>query len=305
MTPSTAIDDIVVVLNSASGCGHGNNTVAEVEAEFRKGGQRARVTCVKSDAIGQAIEHAIECGARLIVVGGGDGTLSTAASVLVDTDAILGVLPLGTLNHFAKDQRIPLDLAGAVRTVGSGRVQRVDVGEVNGRVFINNSSLGIYPDIVRLRQRLGFGKWLGLAAATWMVLRRGSTLNIRMTTSGGDERRYQTPFAFIGNNEYEVEGFEMGERKTMQAGHLCIYTSRLAGRAGVFRLALRSLFGRLRINHDFDTVIARDCVIETRREQLRVATDGEVGMLDTPLHYRSRAGALRVMVPLAATADEG
>jgi diacylglycerol kinase family enzyme len=295
--------EIVVIVNSASGCGHGGTTVAAIEAEFRTIGQTSRVTCVNSDAIRQAIEHAIKGGARLIVIGGGDGTLSTAASALVDTEAVLGVLPMGTFNHFAKDQQIPLDLAGAVRTVVAGQVERVDVGEVNGRVFINNSSLGIYPDIVRLRQRLGFGKWIGLVAATWMVLRRGSTLSIKMA-SDTEERRYKTPFAFIGNNEYMLEGFDVGERKTMQAGQLSLYTSRLTGRVGIFRLAFRSLFKYLRADHDFDTVIARDFVIETRHHQLRVATDGEVSMQDMPLHYRSRAGALRVMVPLTTTADE-
>jgi diacylglycerol kinase family enzyme len=303
MTKPTAPDDIVVIINSASGCGHGSSTVAVIEAEFRTAGQTSRVTCVSPDAIGQAIEHAIQGGARLIVIGGGDGTLSTAASALVNTEVTLGVLPMGTLNHFAKDQQIPLDLAGAVRAIATGRVKRVDVGEVNGRVFINNSSLGIYPDIVRLRRRLGFGKWIGLAAATWMVLRRGSTLSIQMV-SDTEDRRYRTAFAFVGNNEYVVEGFDVGERKAMQAGQLCIYTSRLTGRVGVLRLAFRSLFGRLRVDHDFDTVIARDFVIETRQHQLRVATDGEVSMQNMPLHYRSCAGALRVMVPLATTADE-
>ena len=299
----SAPKDIVVIVNSASGCGHGTSSVAAIEAELRAVGQIPRVTCVDSDAIGQAIERAIKDGAPLIVIGGGDGTLSTAASVLVDTEVTLGVLPMGTLNHFAKDQQIPLDLAGAVRTLVTGCVKSVDVGEVNGHVFINNSSLGIYPNIVRLRRRLGFGKWIGLAAATWMVLRRGSTLSIKVAAEAG-VRRYRTPFAFIGNNEYAVEGFEMGTRKSMQAGHLCIYTSRLTGRVGLFRLAFRSLFRYLRANDDFDTMTARDFVIETRHSQLRVAVDGEIGMQDTPLHYRSRAGALRVMVPLATSVEE-
>ena len=296
--------ETVVIVNSAAGCGHDGSTLAAIEAEFRAVGQTPRVTCVNSDAIGQAIEHAIQGGARLVVIGGGDGTLSTAAAALVGTEVTLGVLPMGTLNHFAKDQQIPLDLAGAVRTVVTGRMRCVDVGEVNGRVFINNSSLGIYPNIVRLRQRLGFGKWIGLAAATWMVLRRGSTLSIKMTSDSG-ARRYKTPFAFIGNNEYVVEGFEVGERKTLQAGQLSIYTSRLTGRVGIFRLAFRSLFKYLRVDHDFNIVIARDILIETpHHHQLRVATDGEVSLQDMPLHYRSRPGALRVMVPLATTVEQ-
>lgn len=288
--------DIVVIVNSSAGRGHGSATVDAIKAEFRAIGHPAQVTCVDFDGIGAAINDAVESGAGLIAIGGGDGTLSTAAAAMVDTDAILGILPLGTLNHFAKDQQIPLDIPGAVRTLVEGRVKRVDVGEVNGRIFINNSSIGIYPDIVRLRRRLGFGKWMGLAAATWMVLRRGSTLSIRLFSAAGD-RRYETPFAFIGNNEYVVEGFEVGERKTLQAGELSVYTSRLTGRSGMFRLAFRSLFKYLRVGHEFETVVARDFVIEARERQLCVATDGEVGMQATPLRYRSRAGALRVMVP--------
>ena len=296
MTTPAAVDDIVVLLNKASGCGHGDSAVAAIEAEFRTAGKQPRVTLVHPDAIGQAIERAVHGGARVIVVGGGDGTLSTAASSLAGTEVTLGVLPLGTLNHFAKDQQIPLDLAGAVRIIVAGHMKRVDVGEVNGRIFINNSSLGIYPDIVRLRQRLGLGKWLGLATATWLVLRRGSTLNIQMA-SDTEERRYCTPFAFIGNNEYVVEGFDVGARETTQAGQLSLYTARRAGRLGVLRLALQALFGRLRVGHDFDTVIARDIVVAARRSRLRVAIDGEVCVQHTPLHYRSRPGALRVLVP--------
>jgi diacylglycerol kinase family enzyme len=302
MTMPVAADDIVVFLNNASGCGHGDDAVAAIEAEFRAAGRQPRVTLVRPDAIGQAIERAIHDGARVVVVGGGDGSLSTAASALAGTDVTLGVLPLGTLNHFAKDQRIPLDFAGAVRTIVGGHMKRVDVGEVNGRVFINNSSLGIYPDIVRLRQRLGLGKWLGLATATWLVLRRGSTLNIQMA-SDTEERRYRTPFAFIGNNEYVVEGFDVGARKTTQAGQLSLYTARRAGRLGVLRLALQALFGRLRVGDDFDTVIARDIVVTARRRRFHVAIDGEVCAQDMPLHYRSRPGALRVLVPPTTAGD--
>src|SRR5205085_3689399 len=102
--------------------------------------------------------------------GGGDGTQSAIASRLAGTQLVHGVLPLGTLNHFAKDLGIPLQLDEAVRTLAEGRVLEVDVGEVNGRVFINNSSLGLYPEIVRERElqqmRLGKSKWRALASAS-------------------------------------------------------------------------------------------------------------------------------------------
>jgi diacylglycerol kinase family enzyme len=298
MNEPATTNEFIVILNSASGCGHDDSARAAIEAEFRNAGRTAHVTMADPDRIQQTIERAVQDGARVIVVGGGDGTLSTAASALAGSEATLGVLPLGTLNHFAKDQQIPLDLPGAVRTIVAGHVQRVDVGDVNGHTFINNSSLGIYPEIVKLRERLGVRKWIGMLTATWQVLGRVSMLDVRITSAGG-ERRYRTPFAFIGNNEYVVEGLEMGARKSLQGGTLSLYTARRAGRLGVLRLALQALFRRLEDSDDFDSIIADDIAITTRRRRLRVAIDGEVCMQEMPLHYRSRPGALRVLVPRA------
>ena len=84
---------------------------------------------------------------------GGDGTINSVASAVVGSEKSLGVLPFGTMNHFAKDLHIPLDLEGAVNTIVAGHKTKVDVGEVNGRIFLNNSSLGLYPSIVRERQK--------------------------------------------------------------------------------------------------------------------------------------------------------
>ncbi len=137
----------------------------------------------------------------VIMAGGGDGTINTVASYLIGTDKILGVLPLGTLNHFAKDLRIPLDLEGAARTAISGRAAAVDVAEVNGRIFLNNSSLGLYPTIVRERekqQRLGSGKWPAFVWAALAVFRQYPFLHVGLV-AGGEKMRLKTPFVFIGN----------------------------------------------------------------------------------------------------------
>lgn len=304
MSEPAAADEFTVILNSASGCGHDDRACAAIETEFRTAGRHARVTRVNPDAIQQTLEQAVRDGVQVIVVGGGDGTLSTAASALAGSDTALGVLPLGTLNHFAKDQQIPLDLAGAVRTIVAGNTEQVDVGDVNGHTFINNSSLGLYPDIVSLRKRLGVRKWIGMLAATWQVLGRVEMLDVRVTSATG-EHRYRTPFAFIGNNEYVVEGLELGARKSLQGGTLSLYTARRAGRLGMLWLALQALFGRLQDSDDFHTVVADDIMITTRRPRLRVAIDGEVCHQDMPLHYRSRPGALRVLVPRAAPGETG
>ena len=120
---------------------------------------------------------------------------------------------MGTFNHFAKDLRIPLAVEKAALTIATGEIRRVDVGEVNGKIFVNNSSLGLYPSMVRGReqeQRLGRSKWMALFWATLAVLRRHPVLVVRLTSRDGQELIRRTPVVFIGNNQYELKGFEIG-----------------------------------------------------------------------------------------------
>ncbi len=245
---------------------------------------------------------------RAIGAGGGDGTISTVAARLVGTDKALGVLPLGTLNHFAKDLRIPLGLEEAARNVCEGREVSVDVGEVNGQVFVNNSSLGLYPRIVRRREKLqereGSGKWAAFMRASLAVLRRYPFLYVRLDADGQRIVR-KTPFVFVGNNEYEMESLQMGGRACLDAGCLSLYVAHRTGRLGLLRLALSALFGRLRRAHDFDALNAQEIWVETRRpKRLPVATDGEVNVMTTPLRYRVRPGALKVIVPKEVMRDK-
>ncbi len=242
-----------------------------------------------------------------IVAGGGDGSINAVTSALIGTNKRLGVLPLGTLNHFAKDLNIPLDMEAAAQTIIDGHEKRVDVGEVNGRIFLNNSSLGLYPMIVREREeqqeRLGRGKWPAFLRAASSVLRRYPFLSVRLEADGEKFLR-RTPFVFIGNNEYNMNGLQVGGRSTLTDGQLCLYTAHEVSRFGLLRLAVRAMFGRLRQTREFDAVCAKEIWIETRRKRLHVATDGEVNIMDAPLHYRARPLALRVIVPKTVTGDK-
>jgi diacylglycerol kinase family enzyme len=213
-----------------------------------------------------------------------------------------GVLPLGTLNHFAKDLGIPLDLIDAVRNLATGVPREVDVGEVNGRIFLNNSSLGLYPDIVRDREkqqrRLGRGKWPAALWATLAALRRYPFLSMRLTVNGETLAR-RTPFVFIGNNRYTMEGLAIGERDHLDDGLLSLYVAQHPTRLGLLRFAFDALCGKLGSERDFDVLEAAGFEIDTHHRQLHVATDGEVTLMKPPLRYRMRPGALTVLVPRA------
>jgi YegS/Rv2252/BmrU family lipid kinase len=298
-----------VIINCASGGRADTETERAVEEAFASCGARARVRLAREGAeLTEFARAAVSNGARAIVAGGGDGTVGAVASALVGTDKTLGVLPLGTLNHFAKDLRIPLEVEGAARNVCEGHAVLVDVGEVNGRIFINNSGLGLYPHIVRRREKLqereAVGKWAAFARAALAVLRRYPFLNVRLNADGKEIVR-RTPFVFVGNNEYEVEGAHIGARERLDAGTLSLYVAHTTGRLGLLRLALRALFGRLRQAKDFEALSAEEIWVETpRAKRLYVATDGEVNVMTTPLHYRVRPKALRVIVPREVISDE-
>lgn len=291
---------IAVIVNSSAGIVAKR---AQVEAElaelFRAAGSEVEVTVLHDGQ--DPIRAARQASARasIVVAAGGDGTVSSVASAIIDSTAALGVLPLGTLNHFAKDLHIPLDLREAVAVVVAGHIGHVDVGQVNDRVFVNNSSIGLYPSIVAEREALrsrGHRKWPAMALATIRVLRRyrGVTVGI---DSDGHRQTWRTPFVFIGNNEYDIDGPRVGGRARLDDGRLMIYWAPRVRARDLPMLVAKALLGRRQAG-DFEILPAGEVWIDAGgARRLRVAIDGEVVSMRAPLHYRTRPKALRVVVP--------
>ena len=235
-----------------------------------------------------------------VVAGGGDGTINAVAGVLAGTKIALGVLPMGTLNHFAKDVGIPLGLEAAVRNLFTGQIIKVDVGEVNGRVFVNNSGVGLYPHIVRQReeqQRHGHTKWVAFVIAVGSVLRRYSRLRVRVHMDEAEALAHVMPFLFVGNNKYEVAGLEIGRRMSLDSGRLWLCTASQTGRQNLVRMALRALTGRV-TDHELNAFESEEIWVDTGTQRVNVSTDGEVTIMDAPLHYGIRPRALGVVVPV-------
>jgi diacylglycerol kinase family enzyme len=304
------MEKIAVVINAGAGQGNGRERAHLVEAAFRRAGLDAHVALARDgEQVAAAVSAALDRGARLVVGGGGDGTLNQVASALLadprGANTQFGVLPLGTLNHFAKDLGIPLDLDEAVAVLAQGRVADVDTAEVNGTVFLNNSSLGLYPDIVRDRERqqarLGRGKWPAFAWACLTALRRYSFHTVRLRVDGEEHVR-RTPFVFVGNNDYDLAGLDIGARPHLDRGELCVCVAHRPSRLGLLWFALAALFGQLHRVHGLDHLRTDHLVIESHSPRLSVSTDGEVQELAMPLRYRSRPRTLRVLVPAAEAA---
>jgi len=300
-------DSIVVFLNAASGAAGKQAIAEELADEFAKFGATVEVVLVKPGCdLCEEVRRAVKEGARVAVAAGGDGTVNAVASVVAGTETALGVLPLGTLNHFAKDLGIPLDLGQAVEAIVRGVLRRVDVGEVNGRMFVNNSSVGVYPTIVRKReaqQRLGKSKWSAFAHAMLSVVGRYPLFRVGLLIDGKAITR-KTSLVFVGNNEYELHGLQIGKRTRLDAGMLAVYLPHGVGRWKLVWFALRALFGRLREAKDFDTFQVAELSIVVKRTKISVATDGEVNVLELPLEYRIRPGGLAVVVPEAVESPQ-
>lgn len=291
---------IEVIVNAGSGSVECEAIEKQLIELFEENGAAANIRLASNGAeIIELAKKAIKSDAEIIVAGGGDGTVSAVASELIGTSKILGVLPLGTLNNLSKDLGISQDLAEAVKVIAEKHAREIDVGEVNGRFFVNNSSIGLYPHIVKRRekqQRLGHGKWRAAFWAALKMLKRSPFFAVKLKNEQG-ERIVKTPFVFVGNGEYEMDFFNIGRRAEIADGKLSVYFLHRSGRKGLFLLIARTVFGRLRQTNDFEEISVEEITFETRKKKILVAFDGEVETLETPLYYKIHPKALRVIVP--------
>jgi diacylglycerol kinase family enzyme len=271
--------------------------IARISGEF--GVQSHIVLTQRGDDISSLAARAVAENCKVVVAGGGDGTISAVAGALTGTNIALGVLPIGTLNHFAKDVGIPLKLEAAVRNLFTGQVTKVDVGEVNGRIFVNNSGIGIYPHFVRQReqqQREGHVKRLAFVIAIGSVLRRYFRLRVKVHMDKEQALEHVTPFLFVGNNKYEIAGLEIGTRKSLDSGRLWVCMAPHADRRNRLRIALSALVGRV-TDDELNAFEAEKISVDPGTPRVNLSTDGEVSIMDTPLHFRIRSRALGVVVP--------
>jgi diacylglycerol kinase family enzyme len=295
---------VTVLVNRSSGAVKKKLTVEGLWEMFDKAGIEADVRLLRGQQIHAAAREAVKAGAQAVVAGGGDGTVRTVASVLIGGEVPLGVLPLGTLNHFATDLKIPSNLAAAIEVIAQGEVQALDVGEVNGEIFLNNSSLGFYPPIVQARdqemRRSRLNKWLAMAIATFKLLPKVSSLDLRIS-SGDWLIDRSTEVLFVGNGEYRLSALDHSAPDRLQTGgFLYVYLSRTRSRLGLAGLALAGLFRDIKQTKSVEDWKAREFKVEVRQTRaIPVAFDGEVSKMRSPLHFRKRVGALRVILPPA------
>lgn len=291
---------LVCVNRFSGGRDRDEEQVDEIGAALAAAGVSARVDLVGGRAIAECAREAVDDRADLLIVGGGDGSVSAAAAVLAGTKVKLGILPLGTLNHFARDLGIPAGLAKAAELLASGSARKVDVAQVNGRTFINNSAIGLYPLMVidrdLQRKHLGRGKRLAMLVASARTLARFEHRRLTLTVNE-EQARIDTPLLFVGNNDYRLDLGSPGRRASLEDGVLSVFVMRKKTRRGLIAASIRALFNRTRRDDMVKLEGVERLRVGSRRSRLAVALDGEVVRLEPPLDYTVRKRALNVIAP--------
>lgn len=292
---------VKIIINASAGTPEDPEQQQRLLEIFAAGGLEASVSLASSGAeIIELAQQAARGDYQIIVAGGGDGTINAVASQLLGTGITLGVLPQGTFNFFSRNLNIPQEMEDAARTIVAGHIVDVDVCDVNGKMFFNNSSIGLYPTLIREREktysRWGRSKLTSFASVALAMLRPSSFLRVRLTVAA-KEINSRTLLVYIGCNKFQMESYKLGGLDCLDAGEFVLYLTRAAGRLQLIWLAMLTLFGRAQEADNLEVLCAKELWIETRRKRVRVANDGEVFILESPLHFRMRPAALRVIVP--------
>lgn len=283
-------------------------TAARLQASFEAHGYAATVDADDTLEFAERAKRARDSDAEVIVSAGGDGTATALAAAIAGTGKILAVLPLGTANLLARDLNLPLDLDQTVAALGAMEPRRIDVGEVNGRVFMHKVVVGLIPSIAAAREQVRgrheFGAAIGFFRYFVRRLTRGRRMAVAITSRDTTDRIERVQAIAVANNAYD-EGFgQVFSRKQLDAGRLTLYTMRHLTLVDVLRLCAEMLAGVWKQDEAISIESVRAVTLQSKRPKLSVMIDGEVVVMDTPLEFKIRPLALLVLtqVPREAPA---
>jgi diacylglycerol kinase family enzyme len=268
-----------------------------VEDAFTAQGHKITVELLPPDAIEDAVAKAARSDIDVLVVGGGDGTIRTAARHLMGTGKALGILPLGTMNRLAKDLEIPLDIQAAAAYLASATPNAIDVAKVNGSIFLCNSLMGLTLRYTVARARMR-GKPATERLPKYLATIReilASQDKISITVDHGNDRlRIRALSVAVTNNGYD-ENTPWLRRPKLDGGKLTMYVSKHRSGWGMARALARALLGRWDGDPEMAKFTGSEFVIHAPRRRKRLANDGEISKFETPLRYEICPGALRVL----------
>ena len=295
-----------VILNANAGTAIATGVTPEaLEQMFADHGMSAVVDADTEAGMEARTERALASGAETIVAAGGDGTITALASALVGTDRKLAILPLGTVNALAKDLHVPLDLAGAVAALQEGEARRIDVGEVNGRIFLHKVVVGLIPSLAagreKIRGRYDVVAKLGFLRYMFRRIARAKRMAVAIETDTGTRRVERIQALAVASNAYDEGLGQFFSRQSLDRGTLTLYILKHFTVSDFFRLTTRMLLGRWQNDEALSMESVTSVTINAHKALMKVMFDGEVMTLQTPLEFTIRPLALTVLVPPATT----
>jgi len=279
---------ITLVYNQKSGSAL---SLRKLRSKFSKN----NINITKAVAIGPGFEKkltkAIQSKEYIAAIGG-DGTISGVASVVAGTQATLIPLPGGTLNHFTKDLGISQDIDEAIAKLKQAKKRKIDTSIVNDTTFINNSSIGLYPQSLKTRESTEkhTGKW---PAALWSIMKAFFRFKTYEVTLNNGETMV-TPFIFVGNNSYKLNDYGFINRTSLSEGRLCVYLVKAKTRTTLVKIFFSALIGQLHSENEFMSFTTDALKIKANKKKLVVSHDGEVSDLTSPITYRNKPKSLFV-----------
>jgi len=270
---------------------------------FMTAGHDITVEAVDAKRMGERVQGAAAQGYDALIIGGGDGSVNAAAGVLLGTRTALGILPLGTVNRMARDLGLTADVDAALRLLADAEPRQIDVGEVNGHIFLCNSFIGLPPMVTERRAKLRgrpLGERLRGYAAMPLEIARGARRLAILVDDAQAARTHRALTVVVSNNAYSEGANLIMKRRALDEGRLGLYISKHRTVPSTVWLLLRASLGLWRGDPDLEARELQTVTIHSKNRRIRVANDGELLTLDTPLRYRIRPKALTVLAPRAA-----
>lgn len=305
---------LFVVFNAGSGHNTADDEQQVIARVFEEAGREFEFLLIEDPAqIGEIARRAVQLAQTrqgVVVAAGGDGTINAVASAVLGSGCPFGVLPQGTFNYFGRANAIPQDTRAAANALMGASISPVQVGQVNGRVFLVNASVGLYPQLLEDReawkQQLGRSRLVAFIAGMATLLQARKQLDLQIE-SAGEVAGFRTPTLFVGNNHLQLARVGLDEKHAdaVEHGLLTGIAVRPIGTLALFGLLLRGLLGRLGDADNVDSFSFR-CLTVTPQglKRIKVATDGETTWMKTPLVFQVASESLQLLVPAPADRAE-
>ena len=302
---------LIFIINAASGSSDGDAKRVVIEDALRAAGRQGDVRFVRPDALAQearaAAATALATRSAVVAVGG-DGTINAVAQAAHAAGCAMGVVPLGTFNYVARTHGISTEPAEAAQMLMHAVPVPVQVGTVNDRVFLVNASLGLYPALLEDREtykaRFGRSRWVAMGAACMTLLRGHRQLRL-LIDEGGEVREVRTPTLFVGNNRLQLEqvGVNLSAHpaRVLDDGRIAAVMLKPIGTLTMAWLMLRGAMGSLGEADSVESFAFQRMVVQPRRRKIKVAFDGEIARMRTPLEFRVAAQPLYLLKPSLPT----